>query len=339
MKINLKKYFWLALVIGVLTMLFFIKNFSDLLGLNKADDHQLRPHSPDISKGEIRNPILTVADAYVTPIEFYGKVVDQNNNPIVDAEIAVIINNRHFLPSTNRFTMHSDSNGDFAIKDQQGASVSINVSKAGYMVISRGQTNVTHSGGLFDYAIKDDKGNCYKNVANPTRFMLFKIGEKQDLHHIKEMLYDIPLDGSPYEICLDADQKNGKHRIIVSFKGEYQFLNVKPDNPFSWQFSSKIIGGGFVKRKNAYDFIAPEIGYMETLFYDYPSKLNRDDWKLTIKCDYFIKFSDSVYGRVIMSVSGNSTSSPLSFESWIFEKPQLRDTTTDDPIFSSFGED
>jgi hypothetical protein len=153
-------------------------------GLYKFDLHIAQAASPPSSGSaasthphvaQPSNPVMTIAEVYLTPIEFYGKVVDQYNKPIPDAQVKVSVNNRHFLPSTNNFTLKTDANGDFAIKDQRGASVSIDVSHKEYMQISPGQLNITHSIGLFDYAIKDDKGNCYKDPQKPTYFMLFKV--------------------------------------------------------------------------------------------------------------------------------------------------------------------
>jgi hypothetical protein len=317
-------------------------------GLNKFDLHIAQAATPPSSDRSVStlphvtqpsNPVMTIAEVYLTPIEFYGKVVDQYNKPIPDAEVKVSVNNRHFLPSTNNFTLKTDANGDFAIKDQRGASVSIDVSHKEYMQISPGQLNITHSIGLFDYAIKDDKGNCYKDPQKPTYFMLFKVGETQDIHHIKLKNINMPMDGTPYVFCLDEDKKNGTHKITFTFKSDYPTFKEMPDNPYNWQFSATIPGGGFHKRKSHYDFIAPETGYQETLSYAYTSHLTWEQWKGIVQCNYFVKFSDGFYGRVKMEADAGSSWTPISLETWLCKKPQVRDTTTGDIISTNFGED
>ena len=65
-------------------------------GLYKFDLHIAQAASPP-SSGEAdsihpqvtqpSNPVMTIAEVYLTPIEFYGKVVDQYNKPIPDAQL------------------------------------------------------------------------------------------------------------------------------------------------------------------------------------------------------------------------------------------------------------
>jgi hypothetical protein len=58
-----------------------------------------------------------------------------------------------------------------------------------------------------------------------------------------------------------------------------------------------------------------------------------------VQCNYFVKFSDGVYGRVKMDASAGSSWTPITLETWLCKKPQARDTTTGDIISTNFGED
>src|SRR5208337_916291 len=58
-------------------------------------------------------------DRWRTPIEFYGKVVDENTNPVADAQVAFDCNDTS-AEGTSFYHVQSDANGLFSIRGIQG---------------------------------------------------------------------------------------------------------------------------------------------------------------------------------------------------------------------------
>jgi hypothetical protein len=77
--------------------------------------------SPIIVLAQLRNPINI-------PLNFYGKVIDQEGRPVVGATVSLEAQANYFEENRSEqkpFVLKTDQNGHFSLKDAYGAIVTI----------------------------------------------------------------------------------------------------------------------------------------------------------------------------------------------------------------------
>jgi hypothetical protein len=288
---------------------------------------------------EANSPLIKLMKSYQTPIEFYGKVVDQHGDTIEGATVNVSLAKTVFGDSDedSEFTIMSDSKGLFSVNNLRALALGISVTKEGYLNYYGGDTIKPVSSRSIDYGLIASKGQEYKNPKNPTLFTLHKLGLLEPIVYVEEKRWRLRVDGTPREIALDSKEALGRHQIRFKFTSNWNELpknNEMYGKQFDWVFEAFIPGGGFLKNDSDYNLEAPEVGYSETLKLEYPASMPKETWKAFMYGRYFVKFADGTHGRIRFSVSGNSDDSPLSMTSWMNLKPgsrnvasPLRDTT------------
>lgn len=285
------------------------------------------------------NPLRKLIKSYQTPIEFYGKVVDQYGDIIDGATVNVSLAKTVFGDSDedSEFAIMSDSEGLFSVNNLRALALGISVTKEGYLNYYGGDTVKPVSSRSIDYGLIASKGQEYKDPKNPTLFTLHKLGSLEPIVYVEEKRWRLRCDGTPREIALDSKEAIGKHQIRFKLTSNWNELpknNEMYGKQFDWVFEAFIPGGGFLKNDSDYNLEAPEVGYSETLKLEYPASMPKETWKSFKYGRYFVKFVDGTYGRIRFSVSGDSDDGPLSMTSWMNLKPgsrnvasPLRDTT------------
>jgi hypothetical protein len=285
------------------------------------------------------NPVKDFLNAYRTPIEFYGKVVDQYGNTIGGATVKVLPTRKPFADSdeSSDFEIISDTNGLFSVNNLKGLSLGIYVTKEGYLDYYGGDTDKPVSSRSIDYGLLDSKGSEFKDPKYPTLFTLHKLGPLEPIVYVEERRWRLGVVGTPREIALDSNDGLGGHQIRFTFTSNWNQLpkdNEINDKRFDWFFEARIPGGGFIKNDSDYNLEAPEFGYSETLKFEYPATMPKETWKKFRYGRYFVKFADGTHGRIRFCVDGDSDAHPLSMTSWMNLKPgsrnlasPLRDTT------------
>ena len=99
-----------------------------------------------------------------TPIEFYGKVVDENTNPVANASVHFVWTDLSQKGNSEKDTT-SDEDGLFSLNDTTGKNLIVQVSKKGYYSYQR-------FGAAFNYA--GENQNFVPDAANPVVFRLKK---------------------------------------------------------------------------------------------------------------------------------------------------------------------
>jgi hypothetical protein len=225
-----------------------------------------------------------------TPIEFYGKVVDENTNPVAAAQVDFDCND--ISPTgTSFYHAQSDASGLFSIRNIQGLLLGVMVNKEGY------NTYLPH-GDNFYYA--GQNANFVPDPKNPIVFRLRKKGEGVDL--IKA---DFPVgigqiaqlhhDGTPIELDLSkADQgRAGSGLLKLEF---WRDVSDRKASVFDWKLQLSAPGGGLVETDEEFAFLAPENGYQPSIVIDMPA--TNQPWIGEIRSKYYIQLSDGKYGRI-----------------------------------------
>lgn len=280
-----------------------------------------------------RSPFWSLVAIYSTPIEFYGKVVNQHGDP-VEGAVVKISPFESFVGEDvqTRIVLESDHEGRFSAKDLKGKSLSVNVTKDGYMTRPPLGPDKPFSHGLFEFGSDSKKGSRYKDPNHPTIFTLHEIGPLEPMVYVKSKRWKLPVDGSPVQIALDSDDGKGSHRIEFRFRSGWNQLPKDNDinkKRFDWTFEAKIPGGGFRANPSEYQLEAPEGGYEEAIKIEYSADMPIEEWKKVGYGRYFVKFPDGSFGRIRFSIDGSSDRMPLSMASWLNLKPGSRNLASD----------
>jgi hypothetical protein len=221
-------------------------------------------------------------------IQFYGKVVDENNQPIEGAGVQFVWAHVWPLPEgTPSTNVISDQEGLFSLSGIIGSSLGVHVSKEGYYDV-RSLDNDN-----FNYSSLPGMTPFQPDSNNPVIFHLRKRGAGADL--ISAALnVKISRDGTPTYV----DFLNKTSGAI----GQMQLSQMKPSyetwkQATEWSFSMTIPDGGFIEENDEFPFEAPESGYQPKLQFDF--KVGQPDWETHFtKSYYFIFGNPPRYGQL-----------------------------------------
>lgn len=297
-------------------------------------DPELKPGSTSSQQASSSHARITAGDqafldAFNRRLDLFGKVVDQHGKPIEGATIEVYANNKPFSDGgPPDVTLVSDVSGAFSVVGLNGIALGVLAMKKGYIHYSplggpTSSANITSS--------------KHSDAAHPLILTLHDPGELEPLVHTDEQRWGFRPDGTPRKIALDSkDGRSGSH--MIEFKFITKRFSLPEDQLYSsqydWSFEATIPGGGFVRNKNdlemekIYQFEAPTGGYQESIHYEFPSTLPKEQWKKMEMDSFFIRFPDDTYGRIRFRIDGFSDRSPLTMETWFNPKPGSRNLSS-----------
>ncbi|TAL03175.1 MAG: hypothetical protein EPO07_06570 [Verrucomicrobia bacterium] len=245
--------------------------------------------SPLVKALATTNPVAAKRLAlWQTPIEFYGKVVDEHTNSIAGATISF---NWVEFPAEdgNRHTnIFSDAEGGFSLRSERGPNLGILVAKEGYYPRSGGARYGPAEAPEFS-----------ADPQNPVIFVLRKKGTPAELVSMKRN-YRIPRDGTSVGIDLvsgaNATGENGN--LVVQCWTKDQ--GKRSGERYDWRCTVAIPGGGVVATDEEFPFLAPEIGYKPTTEINMPVGIT--NWNSQVDLQFYYRLADGRYGRMKFSM-------------------------------------
>lgn len=228
--------------------------------------------------------------AWQATINFYGKVVDEKNNPVPEANVSFAWSE---LPTDDgeRFAnTKSDTNGLFSLFGKQGRSLSVSINKEGYYTSHGG-----HWG--FNYALGPDM--LTPDPSNPVIFHLRKMGQPQNL--ITKtfppgagQIWQLHHDGTPINLDLfnGTQTSPGSGQVKLEF---WRDVSNRKANVFDWKLQISILGGGLAQTDEEFAFIAPETGYKPAIVIDMPA--TNEKWQTELKTKCYIEMPNGDYGE------------------------------------------
>jgi uncharacterized protein YnzC (UPF0291/DUF896 family) len=189
------------------------------------------------------NKLKTFADSQLKNIDFYGKVIDQNGNPVPDMQVEYSGHSGYLSEGTGVARTQTNAQGVFTLTDAKGVSFSINkMNKLGYDANSKNiRANFYHYKRFEDSALWQDY-----TEDNPYVFKVWKIEKYAKVNSEKNRYYFYP-DGRIYSLDLS---KKGKHQFEVSNKGSLNVSFIRTDE--HWQLTLTAPNGGFLEADDTY---------------------------------------------------------------------------------------
>jgi hypothetical protein len=246
------------------------------------------------------SPVVPVADsntvdprvlaAWQASITFYGKVIDENSNPVSGVKIHFRWSEKPTEDGMRTVDTQSDSQGLFALQGVFGRSLTVWFNKDGYYSSQRGQKS-------FNYALGPD---IYSpDSQNPTIFNLHSKGNGETLVSLKQN-YRIPRDGTPLAIDLTTGKtttgQDGNLVVQCWTKDD----GKRPGERYDWRCVVSIPGGGAIETEDEFAFQAPESGYVPSIEIDMPA--DQPNWQDNADLKFYYQLADGLYGRMTFSM-------------------------------------
>jgi hypothetical protein len=238
---------------------------------------------------EMRNSPDTKND-WRAPINFFGRVVDQDNQPVAGATIYFQWTDLSAEGVSETTTM-SDSEGFFALVGTTGKNLGVKVHKDGYYVSERDRKSFTYAG---------ENENFVPDSRNPIVFHLRKKTKGEPLVGMKKN-FRVARDGTPLEIDLlngnAVAPGHGHFRVECWTQDE----GKKRGEKYDWTCRLSVPGGGFLENTNEFAFLAPESGYQEGVEIIMQASAGRE-WKKDVERQFYFKLGNGMHGRMTFAM-------------------------------------
>lgn len=249
---------------------------------------QMTNESVEQKLESLSNAVQNYSAQIHSPIQFYGKVVDENNQPIKGASVRFVWS--HLWPlaeGTLSTNVVSDREGLFFIADAIGESLCVYVSKANYYNV--GSMNIDS----FKYSSYLGATPFHSDPSSPTVFHLRKKGSGVDLISAT-LTVKMARDATPVFVDFIKKHSGDNGQLVLSqTKPSYETWKQAT----SWTFKMEIPDGGFIEQSDEFPFEAPSAGYKSKIVFDFRN--NQPDWDKPISKSYYFVFGTPPhYGRL-----------------------------------------
>ncbi len=236
------------------------------------------------------NKMTAIAKSMLRDIEFYGRIEDQNGNPVAGALIEFYAAGGYLTEGTGYNRVKTDTDGIFHIIDAKGDGLSIEkITKPGYE-IKISQRNFDNYDRFDDSVLWKE----YISRENPYVFKAWKVGDKG---------YPITSEargnygfkpGKIYSLDLTKSHASRVGKI-GEFPLDLQVLFNK-DESGHWELTLTVPDGGLLESDEIYMNFAPASGYVATV------RFQGNEKHIDIHKNYYIHSRGKLYGRLKLTV-------------------------------------
>jgi Carboxypeptidase regulatory-like domain len=185
-------------------------------------------------------------------IDFYGKVVDEDDRPVAGAKVELQWNTIGVPNGTLFAETTSDEGGKFSLEEKRGKILRVQVSKEGYYPVENGNGALN-----FEYADPSSAYYYEADSSHPVIFHMRSVGlHAANLLHWKR---EVALDKKGQK-ALDLKTGNTTTGGPSSFVIEV-IDNSSAIGAFAWSAKISVPGGGLQVTTEQFPFLAPETGY------------------------------------------------------------------------------
>jgi hypothetical protein len=195
------------------------------------------------------------------PVEFHGKIVDQNSNPVVDAKINVTVRQQYAISAIERTSISkeipmeatSGQGGHFVIRGEKGDSFHMeSIQKEGYLLSPKTENTYPYVSSIEPF---------HPNSQNPVIIKMWKELPVKEQLITGSHVFGIDM-GKTYTLDLIQGKKFAGETV-----GDLQVtitrpVDAKPRDRFLWSFTIEAVQGGFAEpdQNDEFMYIAPESG-------------------------------------------------------------------------------
>lgn len=251
------------------------------------------------------------------PIQFFGKVIDQDNNPISDVKVTLEIRvSKELAPNAfqdvfDHPILVTDAEGRFALADARGALLGVQaLEKQGYEPSPKAFRK--------SYWYWRDPSQVFHPDANrPEIFRMWKKAGAERLVR-KGIGHAIPYDGTPtsFDLLSGTTVTNGGDLRVTLTRNPQQIQWGQTH--YEWTATIEAVNGGIIESTDEQMYRAPAKGYTSK----FVVHMAADDpqWTDTKDVAAYLKLRDGkYYGRVEIKlmVGSDRATTPFSVTSFI----------------------
>lgn len=241
-----------------------------------------------------------------TPIEFYGKVVDQFDAPVADAKVTLMWS---AMGGTQGKETMTAGDGKFDLTGANGKGVSVAVSKEGYD--SPGE----YARKSFEYAAFFQDDFHVPDPEQPVIFQLHKIMEAEPMY----VFYadgKISADGAPLWLNVASGKTGGS--------GDFAFkLTVGAGrNAYGPDYTLTMVaqgGAGFVFTQEKFAAAAPESDYQTS--FTLTQKADNPTYQAAQNFTFYARTGAGKYAKIYVEISVRPAGEPTDFSATISYNP------------------
>ena len=238
------------------------------------------------------------------PLNFYGKVIDENNQPVAGATARMQWNTIGVPGGTSYQQTLSDGGGLFSLTEQHGKMLEVRVQKDGYYTVDGGAGPVA-----FEYANPSSPNYNEPDASSPVIFHLRRKGPGAKLF---SKALNVPLTTNHPQDRVNLMQgfiKPDGSLTLAADKSKF----LPGAQPFPWSVTLTMSEGGLVETNDQFPFQAPESGYAPTVTIDM-TNIDPDVWRGSVaKTYYFYLPSTNTYGRLTVNTSATLPTIALNY--------------------------
>jgi hypothetical protein len=260
-----------------------------------------------ISKEEamIASERLEMALENKASMDIYGKVVDQNSQPVAGAEVQANIDKGVNLIDavSEEHQTKTDAQGLFHFLGLHGQGMGIRLQKEGYN---------------YDANLPSERPSNYLPDPNtPLIFTMWKLRGAEPMVHTSTHAY-IPCDGSLTKFDLLTGKKSPDGEFSVSLTRNP--VSIVQGRPFGWSVAFEVTNGGLQAITNLYPNEAPVEGYQSRIAFDFPT--NTPQWSSLFTPSLYFKSKDGkMFGRMTIKIMADYQPPPTLFRAEIYANP------------------
>jgi hypothetical protein len=274
---------------GFATRLDYVKSFTNEKDIGNAYQGHL------INKGE-----AMLATRYLesrASMDIYGKVVDQNGEPVTGAKVRGSVN------VAGDFIEHytkTDGEGRFSFLGLQGETLYILPEKEGYDYNSN---------------LPSDRPKDYLPDRNkPLVFTMWRLHGPEPMTHA-DIESSVSRHGTTRTFSLLTGKRDISGGLAVQLVREPVEIAAKDlRKPFNWSLTLAITNGGLLGYANQpYPYEAPSEGYQTIITINFPT--NMIGWQSWFKHDYYFNDQNGqIYGRMTIEVHAGAPTPEAYFK-------------------------
>jgi hypothetical protein len=265
---------------------------------NSRPDTSKRDQLADQQRADVAK-LQAAIDSQNVPITFWGKVIDQDGQPLPGVRILMSVRKLQFAGATSGFessfdqhTTFSGADGRFDLSDVRGGVLTIkSVEKEGYRVSPSALRS-------FGYNIST---NHIPRFDHPVILQMWKRGNAEALLAQSKFFRVIP-DGRLYTFDLLKVTHGEGRREGTDVELQIKRPNgVARSDRYDWEFRLAVPTGGIIETADASGYMAPATGYVK----DFRTSVSLSDpvWRGSVKRSFFVTSRNGqIYGSLTLDV-------------------------------------
>lgn len=193
-----------------------------------------------------------LASAYNTPIDFWGKAVDDTGQPVPGASVHFVVSDKYFEDGSD-YNTTTDTKGLFSLTGLKGLSISVRVAKPGYYLM-QSESRATIA---YGYRTEAKDIRPPPTEEQPSIFVLRKAHPNTALKLGEGRRVILPQDGKPIAVRLDGHNTASPGvdgALVIETQLDLTRMNELKQFPCRCRLS--VPGGGLIKRTNRLEFKA-----------------------------------------------------------------------------------